>query len=232
MRQVFSQGEIQVPEVFGWRRHSTQHGDQLFVYMSLIEGQTLRVAWPSLTEDDKVAIQSDLRHVVKNLRGLTQDNPQSISSVNGGDVLDRYFSPDYEKGPFPDCKTFHDWMFAAATRQFPAEDGTIKCLDHPDMCRDLLPDDAKVYFTHGDLTLSNIMVSGHPGSCRVTAIIDWEQAGWYPEYWEFSKMYFGAGPRDEWQREDWPSKILEPGEANQAADWAFATYRQWRSGGT
>src|SRR5687768_13941675 len=108
----------------------------------------------------------------------------TTASVNGGAVLDRFFSPDYEKGPFPSSKAFHDWMFAAATRQLPAADGTINGLDHPDMCRELLPDDSKVYFTHGDLTLRNIMVSGPPGLCRVTAIIDWEQAGWYPEYWE------------------------------------------------
>jgi aminoglycoside phosphotransferase (APT) family kinase protein len=120
-------------------------------------------------------------------------------------------------------------MFAAATRQLPAADGTINGLDHPDMCRELLPDDSKVYFTHGDLTLRNIMVSGPPGLCRVTAIIDWEQAGWYPEYWEFCKMHFGVAGDHEWDIYDWPSKVLEPDED---AYWAFSTYYQWRTGGT
>lgn len=26
---------------------------------------------------------------------------------------------------------------------------------------------------------------------HITAIIDWESAGWYPEYWEYIKAYFG-----------------------------------------
>lgn len=149
--------------------------------------------------------------------------------MNGSAVLDLFFSPDYKKGPFLDVKAFHDWIFAAATRQLPDKDGAIKGLDNPDLCRDLLPDDAKVYFTHADLTLRNIMVSGPPGSCRVAGIIDWEQSGWYPEYWEFCKMHFGVARGHEWERDDWPSKILE---ANEEADWAFSTYCQWRNGGT
>jgi hypothetical protein len=78
IRQAFPQGEIQVPEVFGWRRYGGRHGEQLFVYMSLIHGETLQVAWPSLTDDDKIAIQDDLRRVVSTLRRLTQDNTQNI----------------------------------------------------------------------------------------------------------------------------------------------------------
>jgi aminoglycoside phosphotransferase (APT) family kinase protein len=151
------------------------------------------------------------------------------ASVNGGVVQDAFFRPDYEKGPFPSIKAYHDWMFAAGTHQSPGEDGIIKGLDHPHMYRDLLPDNGKVYFTHGDLTLRNIMVSGDPGSCRVTAILDWEQAGWYPEYWEFCKMHFGAAEKDEWSIDDWPSNILEPDED---AYWAFSASYEWRTGGT
>lgn len=119
-------------------------------------------------------------------------------------------------------------MFAAATRQLPDKDGIINNLDHPHMYRDLLPDDAKVYFTHGDLTPLNIMVSGPPGFCRVTAVIDWEQAGWYPEYWEHCKMQFGAVADYEWSEDNWPAKITEPDED---ALWAFWEYYLWRTGG-
>jgi hypothetical protein len=75
-RQVFPHGEVPIPEVFGWRRHN----QQLFVYMSLIHGSTLRNAWPSLTDEDKKAIQIDLRSVVSALRRISQDNPQNIGA--------------------------------------------------------------------------------------------------------------------------------------------------------
>lgn len=43
-----------------------------------------------------------------------------------------------------------------------------------------------IVFTHGDFYPRNIMVKdGH-----VKAIIDWEMAGWYPEYWEFAKAFW------------------------------------------
>ena len=36
-------GKVPVPEVFGW----TEDGDQVFIYMSLIEGETLEQRWGS-----------------------------------------------------------------------------------------------------------------------------------------------------------------------------------------
>lgn len=63
------------------------------------------------------------------------------------------------------------------------------------MIRSSLREDHRIVFTHGDLHPRNIMVSweGNQRSVaaaenlRVTAILDWEFAGWYPEYWEFVK---------------------------------------------
>ncbi|TDL20692.1 hypothetical protein BD410DRAFT_363616 [Rickenella mellea] len=37
--------------------------------------------------------------------------------------------------------------------------------------------------THNDLFPRNIMVSG----TNVTAILDWECAGWFPSHWEYCK---------------------------------------------
>lgn len=47
------------------------------------------------------------------------------------------------------------------------------------------PTDTKVYLTHGDLLPQNIMVEGS----TITGIIDWETAGYYPEFWEYSRMH-------------------------------------------
>ena len=35
---------------------------------------------------------------------------------------------------------------------------------------------------HGDLSSLNILVRGD----EIVGIIDWETAGWYPSYWEYS----------------------------------------------
>ena len=41
-------------------------------------------------------------------------------------------------------------------------------------------------FTHTDLASRNVIVRGGD----VAAIIDWAYAGWYPEYWEFTKAHY------------------------------------------
>lgn len=51
-----------------------------------------------------------------------------------------------------------------------------------------------IVFTHGDLRPDNIIVKNG----RVTAIIDWEMAGWYPEYWEFAKALHLEVFADDW----------------------------------
>ena len=38
-------------------------------------------------------------------------------------------------------------------------------------------------FTHSDITPRNILVKDG----KITAIVDWEMAGWYPEYWEYTR---------------------------------------------
>ncbi|KAF5017408.1 hypothetical protein F66182_10664 [Fusarium sp. NRRL 66182] len=219
IRKAFPNKEVPVPEVFGWRKYA----DRVFIYMSLVRGETLRDAWPALTENDKASLQTKLRDIVGFLRQLTQ-TPEIIGSVNGGPLQDRFFRIDDEKGPLSTIKEFNDWLFAIATRQDPQPGKSIQGLDHPDMYRDLLPDHGNIYFTHGDLTLGNIIVSGSPDSYAITGIIDWEQAGWYPEYWEYCKLLLGVELGHEWRIEDWGSKVTKPFED---AFSAVAEYSLW-----
>ena len=77
IRQIFPNGEVPVPEVFGWRRYN----DQVFIYMSLVHGQTLREAWSSLTVDDKTSIRRDLGQIVASLRRITRGSPDVIGTA-------------------------------------------------------------------------------------------------------------------------------------------------------
>ncbi|KAL2788030.1 hypothetical protein BJX66DRAFT_340646 [Aspergillus keveii] len=56
------------------------------------------------------------------------------------------------------------------------------------------------FFTHSDLHHSNLLVENG----RLSGIVDWESAGFRPEYWEFTKAMYGTtGPgimRDIWWR--------------------------------
>ena len=61
-----------------------------------------------------------------------------------------------------------------------------------------------IVLTHGDLSSTNVLVHGDD----VVGIVDWETAGWWPSYWEYTTASTVA-PGDEFWREE-IDKFLEP----------------------
>ncbi|KAJ8127628.1 hypothetical protein O1611_g6007 [Lasiodiplodia mahajangana] len=221
IKQAFPDGEVPVPEVFGWRVYDRR----TFLYMSLAVGKTLREAWPLLTKDDKSAISTELSHIVTALRRVSPGpSGPFIGSVGQGPVQDRFFHFDYVEGPFFTIKSFQDWLLAAATRQRVRPGEKVVVMDG--LYRDWLPDTGNIHLTHGDLTLDNIIVSpDEHGDYHIVSIIDWEQAGWYPEYWEHFKLYHGVEIDHEWRSGGWADKVMKPFEDE---FFAVAEYFSWR----
>jgi thiamine kinase-like enzyme len=133
-------------------------------------------------------------------------------------LQDKLFRPEYIEGPFPSIKAFNDWFQAAAMRLKPGQKVT-------EPYRELLSDSGHIYFTHGDLTYGNIIISGEPDSVRITGIVDWEQSGWYPEYWEYCKLLFAGPYSHEWRADGWAESVMEPYEDEL---FTFGEYAQWR----
>ncbi|VBB82056.1 Putative pH-response transcription factor [Podospora comata] len=79
-----------------------------------------------------------------------------------------------------------------------------------------LEDEVPIAFTHGNLVPCNILVIRGENP-KVAAIIDWDQSGWYPSYWEWCKAIWVMMPpvdMDRAQQELWKQNylplILEP----------------------
>jgi hypothetical protein len=89
-----------------------------------------------------------------------------------------------------------------------------------DSIREQLPDDTGIKFTHGDLHRSNIIVDTACRPPRVVTIVDWEQSGWYPEYWEERKAFLTTLPSDDWAKVYLP-KILK---SYKSTEWAWSFY--------
>ena len=68
-------------------------------------------------------------------------------------------------------------------------------LRYADSLLSMLPQSKVSLFTHGDVAPRNIMVDK---DYRITGIIDWELAGWYPEYWEYANIMKPTRDQD-WQ---------------------------------
>ena len=69
-----------------------------------------------------------------------------------------------------------------------------------------IPNHDRIVLTHGDLVPRNILVKNG----RIVGIIDWEMAGFYPEYWEYAKGHLYASFDHPWMRENVLDKVLDP----------------------
>lgn len=107
-----------------------------------------------------------------------------IGSVTEGPAIDRrQFGPASE-GPFLSERDFNEWQLAQLRPEV--------ALTPREMYTDMHKDSHQILFSHGDLSFHNIIVKeGH-----VNGIIDWEYAGWYPEYWDYCRISSFLGGTD------------------------------------
>ena len=61
--------DVPVPEVYGWR----VDGPEVFIYMELIHGDTLKSRWDYLSTDDRTSICDQLGKITTSFRRLEQD---------------------------------------------------------------------------------------------------------------------------------------------------------------
>jgi len=214
VRRAFRFDQVPSPELIAWRRID----DISFIYMELIPGTTLKDAWPSLTHEERRSITMQLGSSIDMLK-TPQQHPghEMIGSISATKVQDVSFETSRSKGPFSSVKEFNDNFQDWAFRLWKTADR------HQDQYRAYLPDRGAIHFTHADLHLNNILVSGQQGSRSIAAIIDWGQSGWYPEYWEYCKMIHGTSGHA-FETEDWfmlGFKVYE-------LEWrAFMNYWRW-----
>ncbi|KAI1394572.1 hypothetical protein F4819DRAFT_262510 [Hypoxylon fuscum] len=209
---------VPTPELFGWC-----HDDgETFIYMELVNGDTLEDAWPSLSQEEKDIICGQLRTCVEAWRSLRQETePYFVGHIGRQGVGDIIFSDagDPHAGPFQDITQFHDF-FARYSCQLQPDWNPRR--DFPELAG--LTDDMPIVFTHGDLDKSNILISpreeGSPP--RVAAIIDWHQSGWYPSDWEYLKARSRCEPFWEGGRDTaWLLQIMSPADKDYQAAWEF-----------
>lgn len=125
---------------------------------------------------------AELAGYIQQLRSLKPLTQGVIGSVNLGQNHDSRLDGS-AWGPFDSVAQFHNYLRLGRP--------LMHWEDEPDvMLVHSRPVQYSIKFTHADLRPFNILVKdGH-----ITGIIDWEFAGWYPEYWEYTKMHWVARP--------------------------------------
>lgn len=93
-------------------------------------------------------------------------------------------------GPFFNNEEFHSFLRG----QTPLEDCTQVYGESVTQCHSR---QYRTCFTHGDVCPRNIIIRNGD----IVAIVDWQFAGWYPEYWEYTKAHFGLFDMPDWYAE-------------------------------
>lgn len=162
------------------------------LFTTLVPGLTLEKAWPSLAEDQKHSISTQLDKLFSDLRSLPFPENTPLGSVTGAGCIDGRQRVRTNAEPILNVAQFEDFIFFASKGATPV---------YINFLRSLIPTyPQKCVFTHGDLRPANIIVRQSDTTWNVVGVVDWERSGFYPEYWEAVKMTNNLFPGD---RFDW-----------------------------
>lgn len=160
--------------------------------MTALPGEPLLMAGKgsrliTATDEQVTHIQHVLTDWISQLRGLPPPHLQRVCGFLGG-VFKSYRIGYDPVGPFDSPAEFHSQYFCTAYPDYPdeADEGVKRLIvERPHKSY-------KIHLTHGDLLPHNILADD---AYRPTGLIDWECAGWMPEYWETASSFRSAHSR-------------------------------------
>lgn len=175
---------IPVPRVLDLFRATK---DRLYISMEYVDGLKLGRVWKVMSQGQQIAVLKQLQGYVQQLRGLVPPHPGATEAVSGTCCHDIRIPQLELTGPYPDIPSFHratglEFIRANRMEKFKEHGGAL------DRCSRRARDGKyTTKFAHGDLAPRNILVD--PKTYDIVSIIDWECAGWYPEWWEYTQTH-------------------------------------------
>ena len=194
-RFVRAHTSVPVPKVFdSWTDYEGRH----VIAMERVAGDTAFDLWGRVTKHQRRSIILQLAKHIREWRTIPHPRPGHVEALDGGSMTDSHFWIYRTFGPFDSLRAFHDWRTTSLQTRFANNNDMVRRLDE---IRSDLRDDHAIVFTHGDVALRNVMVDVRgdgPDDIIITGIIDWELAGWMPEYWEFIKCGHASSDSPVW----------------------------------
>ncbi|KAI0367531.1 kinase-like protein [Pilatotrama ljubarskyi] len=142
--------------------------------------QTLYDLSPEQLQD----FEDTLRDWFTQLRNILVPPSATISSIAGNACRCYRVSHDHDFGPFQTEEQLQEHLLRSVPKRhhatLRAKLGTLRMRPH------------RLLFSHGDLHPNNFLLQ----EGRLTGWIDWECAGWFPEYWDYTNaLYLRTGYR-------------------------------------
>ncbi|KAF5252519.1 hypothetical protein FANTH_2413 [Fusarium anthophilum] len=182
LRLVRNQTQVPVPRPLDL----VSDADASYLLTTTMPGHRLGSYMDVLSDDDLDIFTRDMQKYMAQLRSVSRQGDQrhAISNAAGGPCYDYRIVAcrDYDKergdffGPFTDEEAFND------TLRTPALPGVFHSTGHD------------IVFTHSGINMRNILM--HNG--RISGIVDWENSGWFPDYWEYTKAHYVTKLNKRW----------------------------------
>lgn len=174
---IYKNTKIPVPKILDFYKYE----DKNYIFMEYIKGETLDKKWKNMDQNYRLKILLELKDYIDQLRNITNSY---IGSINNLPCNDSVFNDN--KGPFKSEIDFNKTIMKEFEKTMPGYFCNI--------LKKTLKSDHSIVFSHGDISKRNIIIN--EGS--ISSIIDWEYSGFYPEYWEYSKVLYAVDWEDEW----------------------------------
>lgn len=206
--EYITKENIPVPKIYSYFKH----GNINYIIMEEVQGVSLDSIWDSLTDDGRTKATKDIMDIITQLQRVEAD---SVGRLNGGSCPDGIFEPLVDNGVKVVGKAldFNNFILTVLHRKLKTS--------YSNVLVDGLSSNGRIVFTHADLVPRNIMVSGTDN--KIVAVLDWEFAGFYPEYWEYHKCLYSVN----WSS-SWVSSFLRLLPQNKKSDVALmATIRRF-----
>jgi aminoglycoside phosphotransferase (APT) family kinase protein len=157
---------------------AVQHPGSFFLLMTGVPGNIIGRMIHVMTDEQMQFVARDLENYIVEMRRIVNKPGSGFQIWNALGILDwRISDSQHKELRFQDEMKFNEYL----TDDLPLDENARNMLSKSHRVKH------DIVFTHGDLNLRNILVDRNR---KISGIVDWECAGWYPEYRELTKVHF------------------------------------------
>ena len=194
MNLVCNHTDLRIPEVLAADFKGDYDGK---LWMTFVEGKRLDIIWKMLDSKTKERICKAIWAYATTLRTVPRPKDRSYPhqcQADGSTTDDPLLKDEGCKDLLRPRPIYSDIDLRHRIFERYRANGGDK---YAHSLLDMLPCASSEYvFTHGDIAPRNILIDDH---LELSAILDWENSGWYPYYWEYANIMGPAGICDDWQ---------------------------------
>lgn len=174
---------LPTPRIISYGDHPETPHAPVSILMTRLPGREIGQVYKSLSKEAQTTFLADFKLYLSTIREWKSPwGDEQTCSITGG-AIRSICVPMHKIGPCETPQEFHECLLAPAWKSstFKSDEEYEEKLRCARKFQSLQRPGVK--FTHGDIKHHNILVDdeGH-----ITGFLDWEAAGWYPEFWEYT----------------------------------------------